>query len=242
MQALRESLLADDPANASGGALDRMPRIEAIGAPGRDRPPGGRTARRLRTAAAARCGRHGRGLAGEPCRWRVRAPGGAQDPAPARHAGRDGRTLRARMPHPRHARNPEHRSPVRCRRRCHRRALHRDGVRAGRAAGGLVRCPRARYTGAHPAVHPGAGRGELRAPAPDPASRPEAVEHPRHRTGRGAPAGFRRGAAAARGCGWVLAHAGLGPRADARLCEPGAAAWRAGRSAQRHLLAGRGAA
>ena len=34
----------------------------------------------------------------------------------------------------------------------------------------------------------------------------------------------------------------LGPRADAGLCEPGAAAWRTGRSAQRHLLAGRGAA
>ena len=33
VQALRESLLADDPASAIGGALDRMPRIEATGAP-----------------------------------------------------------------------------------------------------------------------------------------------------------------------------------------------------------------
>ena len=33
VQALRESLLADDPASATGGALDRMPRIEATGAP-----------------------------------------------------------------------------------------------------------------------------------------------------------------------------------------------------------------
>ena len=35
--------------------------------------------------------------------------------------------------------------------------------------------------GAHPAIHPGARCGELRASAPDPASRPEAVEHPGHR-------------------------------------------------------------
>ena len=28
VQALRDSLLADDPASATGGALDRMPRIE----------------------------------------------------------------------------------------------------------------------------------------------------------------------------------------------------------------------
>jgi len=32
VQALRESLLADDPASATGGALDRMPRIETTGA------------------------------------------------------------------------------------------------------------------------------------------------------------------------------------------------------------------
>ena len=44
------------------------------------------------------------------------------------------------------------------------------------------------------------------------------------------------------GCGWVFTHARLGPRADAGVCEPGAAARRTGRSAQRHLLAGRGAA
>ena len=37
-------------------------------------------------------------------------------------------------------------------------------------------------------------------------------------------------------------HARLGPRADGGVCEPGAAARRTGRSAQRHLLAGRGAA
>ena len=33
VQALRESLMSDDPASAIGGALDRMPRIEATGAP-----------------------------------------------------------------------------------------------------------------------------------------------------------------------------------------------------------------
>ena len=33
VQALRESLLADDPASATDGVLDRMPRIEATGAP-----------------------------------------------------------------------------------------------------------------------------------------------------------------------------------------------------------------
>ena len=33
VQALRESLLSDDPASAIGGALDRMPRIEAAGTP-----------------------------------------------------------------------------------------------------------------------------------------------------------------------------------------------------------------
>ena len=32
VQALRASLLAEDPASASGGALDRLPRIEATGA------------------------------------------------------------------------------------------------------------------------------------------------------------------------------------------------------------------
>ena len=32
MEALRERLLADEAANASGGALDRMPRIAATGA------------------------------------------------------------------------------------------------------------------------------------------------------------------------------------------------------------------
>ncbi len=32
LQAVRESLLSDDPASAIGGALDRMPRIEATGA------------------------------------------------------------------------------------------------------------------------------------------------------------------------------------------------------------------
>ena len=30
---MRESLLSDDPASAIGGALDRMPRIDATGAP-----------------------------------------------------------------------------------------------------------------------------------------------------------------------------------------------------------------
>ena len=39
-----------------------------------------------------------------------------------------------------------------------------------------------------------------------------------------------------------VTYACLGPRADARLCEPGVAAWRTARSAQRHLLARRGAA
>jgi TolB-like protein len=34
LAALRESLLADDPANATGGTLDRLPRIETIGALG----------------------------------------------------------------------------------------------------------------------------------------------------------------------------------------------------------------
>ena len=33
LQAVRESLLSDDPASAIGGALERMPRIEATGTP-----------------------------------------------------------------------------------------------------------------------------------------------------------------------------------------------------------------
>ena len=61
-------------------------------------------------------------------------------------------------------------------------------------------------------------------------------------TGRGAPAGFWRGAAAARRYGRAVHDASLGSCADAGLCQPGAAAWRTGRPAQRRLFAGRGAA
>ena len=87
----------------------------------------------------------------------------------------------------------------------HGRALHRDGVRPGRATDDLVRCP---WTANRQRVSMSSLQvldAVATRTTPDPPSRPEAVEHPRHGTGRSAPAGFRRGATAAGG-GRVLPH------------------------------------
>ena len=151
VRSLRDALLAEEAGSgraAGPSAAHRFRRHRG----GRDgRPPCGRAARRIRTAAAAGVWRHGRRLARLPHRRRVRAPGGAQDPAPAGAAGGDGRALRARVQHPRHAGVSRDRSPVRRRRGRQRRSLHRDGVRAGRATGDVVRRARARPGGTHAA-------------------------------------------------------------------------------------------
>ena len=95
---------------------------------------------------------------------------------------------------------------------------------------------------AHRSVPAGSRRRWLRACARHRSPRPETFEHPGDRAGRSAPAGFWRGKPAAGRHGTAIADAYLRARADSRVCEPGAAARRAGRCPQRYLLPRRSAA
>ena len=244
VQALRESLLSDDPASAIGGALDRMPRIEATGA-----PDGGRIDRHAGERLGAYELLRPLGAGGMAEVWLANRADGAFE-----------RQVALKIPH---LRSVPAEMTERFARECRILAtletpniarLYDAGVDATGAPYIAME-----YVQGEPLVAWCDAR-DLETPARIRLFMQvlDAVSYAHRRqvlhrdlkpsnilvtgTGRGAPAGFRRGAAAARGCGRVVTDAGLGQRADARLCEPGAAAWRTGRPAQRHLFAGRGAA
>ena len=244
LQAVRESLMSDDPASAIGGVLDRMPRIEATGA-----LDGGRIDRHAGERLGAYELLRPLGAGGMAEVWLANRADGAFE-----------RQVALKIPH---LRNVPAEMTERFARECRILAtletpniarLYDAGVDATGAPYIAME-----YVQGEPLVAWCDARG-LETPARIRLFMQvlDAVSYAHRRqvlhrdlkpsnilvtgAGRSAPAGFRRGAAAARGCGRVVTDAGLGQRADARLCEPGTAAWRASRPAQRHLFAGRSAA
>ena len=93
---------------------------------------------------------------------------------------------------PRVARAPGHRAPARRRRDRRRPPLVRDGVRRGHARSTATATTHGlTHRRAAHALLRRVPRGRVRAPEPRGASRPQAIEHPRHRAARGEAARLR---------------------------------------------------
>jgi hypothetical protein len=211
---------------------------------------GGRGSRSRRRAhrsvshrAQPRARRHGRGVPRGAGRRAVPAAGRHQA-GPARSAvtSRSG-PAEARTPDPGDARSSEHRASVRRRHDCRRHAIYRHGVRRRRAYRHLLRLAVADDRTAAAVVQGDLLRCAPRAPEPDRASRPQAVEHPgcarryaeaarfRHRqTPRRSPDDAHNGG-----------YAGRLPRSNARSCEPGTDPRRSNHHGERHVCAWRSA-